>query len=497
MFEFSWKRLPDGQGYACEHVPYIPAPQAPELQCLNIYVPAGYVQGGAVDPAGSAGSFTAKTAPVIFENGIGGYMECAPRPLGPFGREYLARGFVYVTVGARGRGTKAADGTYIGKSPAALVDLKAAVRFLRANAARLPGDMGRIVSVGTSAGGAMSSLLGVTGNSENYEKELAAIGACEGRDDVFAAQCYCPIIDLENADMAYEWLFRADTDYTGVMGAGGTLSSFQQALSHGMAERYLAYFNRLGLRHPETGAALELAPGGRAGGAYDFLMDVLERAAEKYLRKLAAGELNVGYSFEDYMAGRYETTIPTPDGPLTLPGVDKQPFLRYDGERAAITTLDDYVIHNCSRMKACLAFDDLALGQAENEELGDERTNAVHFDPEAAAEIDCLRGDFPEAAAAADGYRMCLDNAALDRRKYLINPMSYIGTSEKSDFAPHFRIRLGTRDGHTSFTVAMALALKLMETGRTDVDYDMVWDEGHGPADYPGEFSDWVERICR
>ena len=42
----------------------------------------------------------------------------------------------------------------------------------------------------------------------------------------------------------------------------------------------------------------------------------------------------------------------------------------------------------------------------------------------------------------------------------------------------------------------MSLALKLMQTGRTDIDYAMVWDEGHGPADYPGEFSDWVERIC-
>ena len=36
----------------------------------------------------------------------------------------------------------------------------------------------------------------------------ALMGATKERDDVFASVCFCPIIDLEHADMAYEWLFR-------------------------------------------------------------------------------------------------------------------------------------------------------------------------------------------------------------------------------------------------------------------------------------------------
>ena len=60
---------------------------------------------------------------------------------------------------------------------------------------------------GTSAGGAMSSLMGATGNNPAYEPLLKAMGAAQERDDVFASVCFCPITDLDHADMAYEWLY--------------------------------------------------------------------------------------------------------------------------------------------------------------------------------------------------------------------------------------------------------------------------------------------------
>lgn len=46
-----------------------------------------------------------------------------------------------------------------------LVDFKTAIRFLRHNRETLPGDWSKLVSVGFSAGGAMSALLAVTGRS--------------------------------------------------------------------------------------------------------------------------------------------------------------------------------------------------------------------------------------------------------------------------------------------------------------------------------------------
>ena len=54
---------------------------------------------------------------------------------------------------------------------------------------------------------ALASLLGATGNHPAYAPLLKAMGAADERDDVFASVCYCPITDLDHADMAYEWLY--------------------------------------------------------------------------------------------------------------------------------------------------------------------------------------------------------------------------------------------------------------------------------------------------
>ena len=108
----------------------------------------------------------------------------------------------------RGRSTTDANGTYVGKAPALIVDYKATVRYLRHNRKQLPaGDTEKIISNGTSAGGALSALLGATGNSPDYEPYLREIGAAEERDDIFGSMDYCPITDLPHADLAYEWVF--------------------------------------------------------------------------------------------------------------------------------------------------------------------------------------------------------------------------------------------------------------------------------------------------
>ena len=69
----------------------------------------------------------------------------------------------------------------------------------------------------------MSSALGATGNMSEYYPylyEAGAIGvtkdektgeyASQYDDSVYAAMCYCPIADIENADLAYAW-FRYDS----------------------------------------------------------------------------------------------------------------------------------------------------------------------------------------------------------------------------------------------------------------------------------------------
>ena len=124
--------------------------------------------------------------PVVFENNSAGYMQMPHTWLGgprSYAEQYLRHGLIYVTCGCRGRDSRDAQGQPVGKAPITLVDLKMAIRFLRHNRAALPGDWSRIISVGWSAGGAMSSLLGVTGDHPAYDRYLEAAGAFMDESD--------------------------------------------------------------------------------------------------------------------------------------------------------------------------------------------------------------------------------------------------------------------------------------------------------------------------
>ena len=117
------------------HLAYVAAPVDADYQSLDVRVPVE-VDGVAVD---------ASEAPILLTNAIGGFMSSSnrggdlrgPRGEGTVGSRHaelaLARGYVVVWPGARGRDNQAPDGSYYGKAPAAIVDLKAAVRYLRRN----------------------------------------------------------------------------------------------------------------------------------------------------------------------------------------------------------------------------------------------------------------------------------------------------------------------------------------------------------------------------
>ena len=79
----------------------------------------------------------------------------------PFAMELARRGYVAVTIEYRLSNEA--------KYPAQIYDLKAAVRWLRANAARYHIDPNRIAAVGASAGGHLVALLGATNEMRNFE----------------------------------------------------------------------------------------------------------------------------------------------------------------------------------------------------------------------------------------------------------------------------------------------------------------------------------------
>ncbi|MCM1124493.1 MAG: hypothetical protein NC416_18110 [Eubacterium sp.] len=545
--------------WCLEDILYTDRATTPKFQRLSIFVPEAYMNGkGEIDSEGEMNGYTAATAPVIFENNSAGYMQMPHVWLdGPrcFAHPYLKQGYVYVTCGNRGHESKDGEGKYVGKAPINLVDLKTGIRFIRHNRKAIPGDMDKLISIGWSAGGAMSTLLAVTGDNDNFIPYLKANGAfMDESDAVYASQIYCPIVDLEHADLAYEWLFGADKENeASSAGPAGVMTPFQEALSAILSRDYIAYFNRLGLKNPETGEDLVIGEDGRSGSGLDYLMGKLNESATIYLTKLQKGELAEQYSVEDYLSGNYTYEAPAPmgkkdddadmmqghagpgvalnkppvgeppfgDKPMEPPtlgdmvsrppkgveahpfvppmmevqGEDKKAWLSWDGKQAVVSDIDNYILNYRRRMKPCTSFDILGMDSGENKVFGNTDIPMRHFNSDIAAAIEELKDRFPEEYAKYYvGYAEVAGNDELARQMYLINPFHFIGTEEKSVQAAHYRIRVGARDADTSFTVSMTLACLLAGAGK-NVDYQLVWDQPHSEADYSGEVISWIEKI--
>ena len=163
---------------AWKGIPYCGAP-VDESQRLNLYAPECYFTGGTVN------GYSLKTAPIFLPNWVGGYMPGIPAEpkIGENSdpNEVLAalqQGYVVACAGIRGRTT--ADNH--GKAPALIVDMKAAIRYLRHNRDVIPGDTEKMITSGTSAGGALSALAGTSGK--------ATQGAVpEVSEQTFSARC--------------------------------------------------------------------------------------------------------------------------------------------------------------------------------------------------------------------------------------------------------------------------------------------------------------------
>ena len=201
-------------------------------------------------------------APIYFAVNNAGWMASYIRSSVTAGASYnsatsnvgaaLKAGYVFTDIASRSRSLVGADGSFPGKSPAAAVDAKSAVRYLRLNDTAMPGSAERIVVNGTSGGGALSSILGASGNSPEYLPYLAQAGAAgvdaDGRstlrDDVFAINAYCPITDLGNADVLYEWLF------TVLNTRADNAQNPSPATSAALAAQFAAYQASLGLPRP-------------------------------------------------------------------------------------------------------------------------------------------------------------------------------------------------------------------------------------------------------
>ncbi len=467
--------------FAYEKIVYVSKPKMPEYQSMNIYIPKGYLEGKTIN------GYTAKTAPIFMPNGVGGYMP--GRALTPLENDKMAggganavlyalsRGYVVVCPAIRGR-TNEVNGVYVGKAPAFIVDYKAAVRYLKFNRENLPaGDPEKIISNGTSAGGALSALLGVTGNAKEYEPYLQEIGAAtngSGGDDIFAASVYCPITNLEHADMAYEWIFSGVNKYYPAMWqlqdlANRGLYKLNQKidgkLDSDSANNPTASSEAVDM----TNAEIEVSP-------------ILKSAFPTYVNSLDLHDSKGNVldlddrgngTFKDYIKSKYaESAQGALDAGIDLSNVD---WVIIDSGKVVDIDLQKYA-STVTRMKAAPAFDKLDLSSAENDEFATEANVPKHFS-KISKENEIKTGDM-----------------ASDEVIKLMNPMNFIGGNVQT--ASHFRIRHGAIDRDTSLAIPAILALKLQYSG-IDVDFFSPWAKGHA-GDYDlEELFDWADKICK
>ena len=462
---------------AYENIVYVSKPVSVESQCLSIYIPAEYFSGGTIN------GYTAKTAPIFMPNGVGGYMPGeiqAPAEKDRFTGKpnaslvALSRGLVVVSPAIRGR-TTVSDGVYVGKAPALIVDYKAAVRYLRHNRDKLPaGDTEKIISNGTSAGGALSAALGSTGNAYEFEPYLREIGAADERDDIFASSDYCPITNLENADAAYEWIFYGENKYFPAMWqlqdlkARGRLKNTDIEIGD--------TFDASNANNPvEVKQAVdmtrdEIKISKKLRDAFPAYVNSL-KLRDEYGKILTLDKKGNG-TFKSYIKRKYvESAQAALERGVDLSGFD---WLIFENSRVVDVDLSKYPAA-ATRMKAAPAFDKLDLSSAENDEFATAENSPRHFN---AVVQKTAKGDMADAEQIK-----------------IMNPLNFIGRSDVA-VARHFRIRHGAADRDTSLAIPAILALKLQNSG-VDVDFFSPWGIGHaGDYDLPELFG-WIDSICK
>ncbi|MFJ6693138.1 subtype B tannase [Streptomyces sp. NPDC091294] len=396
---------------------------------------------GVTLPSGGTSPRPSASAPAGGDDGSANDMTGAGGERVSLPKLALAAGYVVVEPGCRGRTLTNSAGEYYGTAPAAIVDLKAAVRYIRANKNRVPGNTDRIVTTGTSAGGALSALLGASGDSPIYDSHLKELGAAQASDAVFASADWCPITDLEHADGAYEYCWgTSDTQNIG--------TTVDQTVSGQLKALFAEYQASLKLKGLGGFGAL-------TARNYDqYLLETyLQPAATAYLASLSTTDRTA------YLV--------------------KNTFITWQNDQATFSW-DDYVTHVGARKKTAPAFDAFDLSAGENNLYGKGTTKARHFTAYS------LKHDTTGTT------RSRLDSD-IQQKLNMMNPMHHIQQGNPGR-ARHWWLRVGTNDTDSSPVIVANLAASLAGLG-DDVNSLMYWDRGHGANTDAGDFIAWIAKI--
>ena len=530
-------------------ISYCEKPADESYETLAVFVPGAYMNATdngdgtytcEMNEEANINGYTALTAPIVMPINTPGYSAQSALTSYASFSDYMNAGFIYVHAGCRGRDAGA---------PAGVTDLKAAVRYIRYSDDTVPGDAESIFTFGMSGGGAQSSLMGSTGDSDLYEPYLKEIGAVEGISDaVLGSMCWCPITNLDTADEAYEWMLGTTRN---------DLSEEEQAISDRLAEAFAAYINEAGIKD-ENGNVLTLEESEQGiyqtGSYYEYMKSVIEGSLNNFLADTSfpydasssqdqfgdhgGGAMPYGggpgngeepqenspdhsegnssqVNFEEIddiqrtgsssslsLSGTYETAQDYIDA-LNVNGE----WVVYDSDSNTVTISDisSFVKNLKSASKSLGAFDQLDAGQGENTLFGYGDGNGTHFDSILAEILTDLNNEYA-SDYVSDLTKTDSVGNAVDVRLNMYTPLYYLLESSKgfgdSTVAKYWRIRTGINQGDCALSTEMNLALALKNYSTVEsVDFETVWGQGHTQAERTGNSTDnfisWVEECTR
>ena len=468
--------------YGLLNVVYCANPESARIQHLDIYVPTEYVKEARDNGDGTftltfdeeavftnlnGTSYTVNTAPIIYQNTIDGYKEGYSITLGTETKgihlnadqsgksiygDYVRAGYIYVCVGSRGVDSEGLESR--GMAPDQIVDLKAGVRYLKANDAVLPGDAKKIIAVGGSAGGSCAALLGVSGNAEVFLPYLEKIGAVmDATDDIYGARVQAPIANVDKADMAYEYLHSTEVNYhqMGPNGGDKTFDDFQIALQKELIAAFESYLTELGFD---------------AATFKDGYLAAINKALDVYTTRWLDKEQ---YGDTEGFAKAYD-------------GVS------YVDGKVVADSLEAFVASFMTRGKSIMAFDTEARKSWESKLFGE-----AHFSTSLLAVLKKMAAEGnEEAARLAEAYTQPDTGVNGEGRQELVRMMScmtYLTGEEKADIARHWRFNNSTMDGDVGSMMAYMMSRYMKEKlGIEDVDFylgiDKISPAGHGYPDF-------------
>ena len=448
--------------------------------------------------------YSSYTAPLILSVGSNGY-DSVTNTLAS--SEYAKDGYINVSCGNRG-GKDSIENeegktVYVGDSPAALVDLKAAARFVKFNVdlGNLPGDSSKLIVTGSTDGGSYATLLAASGNSKDFYPYLAELGAAgvysDGKggfltgvtvnesnqvlsDGVWGCIAYGAPTPALEGDMAQAFEYNLDSSYS-------YISGFQDKLAEQLSDEYMNYINRKDLSVDEATIGLDIDGNGKTAGVVELKM---EYDKDKY-----ADTNGYGGTYVNLYHAKFESALQR-----YLDNLDyAQGWTWFDESGKALSDEDVASMTHEDRVKAFLSGRYFAPGldvdstdnaEKANDNNGTSKKNGHDSaDSSSYVNFDEMLSDYEsDLVAIQKGDEYGNDVT------HLYDPLEYIGKEGVSK-PTWIRIVMGASDGSIPLMSSLNLQLAWFDAG-ADTKVEWQWNCSDTPSEVFGDsFAFYVDEM--